>query len=80
MSSGLEEWEKGIPCMLHGSGSWGGRHSGGDGLGLSSAGRSCYPLLAACPCAVSPLPRAVGREWGAVALVYSACFNLGSQG
>lgn len=29
---------------------------------------------------VSPHPRAVGREQGAVALVYSACFNLGSQG
>lgn len=32
MSSGLGEWEKGIPCMLHGSLSWGGRLCGGQAL------------------------------------------------
>lgn len=49
MSSGLGEWEKGIPCMLHGS------QGGGPGVAIGSAsevpGMSCCPLLAAWPCA-----------------------------
>ena len=48
MSSGLGEWEKGIPCMLHGS-----REAGVVGaISLASVvpGMSCCPLLLAWPC------------------------------
>lgn len=48
MSSGLGEWEKGIPCTPHGS--QGGRPGGVIGLAWEVPGRSCYPLLAAWPC------------------------------
>lgn len=52
MSSGLGEWEKGIPCMLHGAGAEsGGSPSGGGRLGLASVRMSCCPLSAARPCA-----------------------------
>lgn len=48
MSSGLGEWEKGIPCMLHGS-----REAGVVGaISLASVvpGVSRCPLLLAWPC------------------------------
>lgn len=48
MSSGLGEWEKGIPCMLHGS--QGGRPGGAIGWASEVPGLSCYPLGAAWPC------------------------------
>jgi hypothetical protein len=55
MSSGLGEWEKGIPCRL--------RPGGGGPLGLLSAQHVLLPsagLLALCR--VSPLSQAVGGE------------------
>lgn len=48
MSSGLGEWEKGIPCMLHGS--QGGRPGGTMGLAGEVPSMSCCPLLAAWSC------------------------------
>lgn len=48
MSSGLGEWEKGIPCMLHGS--QGGKPGGVIILASGGPGMSCYPFLAALPC------------------------------
>lgn len=48
MSSGLGEWEKGIPCMPHGS--QGSRPGGVIGLTSEVLGMSCYPLLASWPC------------------------------
>ena len=50
MSSGLGEWEKGIPCMLHGS--RGSGRGGGHPPGLSGASMPCYPFLPAWPCVV----------------------------
>lgn len=79
MSFGLGEWERGIPCMLPGS--QGGRPGWTIGLAWEVPSASCCPLLAAGPCSQRALsPGSLGREWGAVAFVYSACFNLGSQG
>lgn len=66
MSSGLGEWEKGIPCMLHRS--W--LQACGDGhLGLLGALQS-EPSSSGCG----------GGGVGTVALVYQAHFNLGSLG
>ena len=51
----------------------------GHWLGLGGARHVLLPTSGCLALrTVSPLPRAVGREQGAVALVYSACFNLGS--
>ncbi|XP_021562919.1 nucleolar protein 4-like [Carlito syrichta] len=51
MSSGPGEWEKGIPCMLHGS-----RAAGLQGQPAQPRcpSVSCCPLLAAWPCASEP--------------------------
>lgn len=78
MSSGLGEWEKGIPCMLHGS--QGGKPGGV--IILASGGLACPATHFWPPCPVyrEPPSQAVGRAQGAVALVYSARFNLSSQG
>lgn len=74
MSSGSGEWEKGIPCMLPSSQrqAWRGQPAASLVPCLS-----CCPLRAACPAWKSPVP---WLGWGAVSLVYSAGFNLGSQG
>lgn len=78
MSSGLGEWEKGIPCMLHGS--QGARPAGGTQLSLSAWWRACAAARFLPPGPVQSEPWSLGWEQGAAALVYSACFNLGSQG
>lgn len=55
MSSGLGEWEKGIPCMLHGS--QGSSPGGGDRLGSGGAQHVLLPTSGRLAlCGVSPLP------------------------
>lgn len=73
MSSGLGEWEKGIPCMLTGVGR---RPGGGCHLGLLSAQRVLLPSGGT----VQSEPSSSGSGGGTVTLVYSTHFNLGSQG
>lgn len=66
---------------MHAPRELGGRRGGGRQPGLGSARRVLLPTSARLALReVNPPPKAIGREWGAVALVYGACFNLGSQG
>lgn len=81
MSSGLGEWEKGIPCMLHGS--QGGRPGGTVGLAWEVPSMSCCPLLAAGPCSQGALfPRlwvGSGELWPLFTVLVSTLAHKGKS-
>lgn len=66
---------------MHAPRELGGWRGGGHQPGLSSARRVLLPTSARLALrGVNPPPKAIGREWGAVALVYGAASTLAHRG